>query len=120
MNSFDTGANISKITLVDHDKVISDDKQLCKTFSNFFQETMKTLGVSDCLNMCNYSHSDPVNNAIRKYENYQGIKKISETLTITSTFHFSGNDKADVEKSIGNLNSSKVRTFKNIQTKCLK
>ena len=81
---------------------------------------MKTLGVSDSFNMSNYSHSDPVNNAIRKYENHPTVKKISKTVTITSTFHFSGIDKADVGKSIGNLNSSKVETFKNFPTKCLK
>ena len=111
---FDKGTNIDKITLVDHDKVISDDKQLCKPFSHFFQEAVKTLGVSDSLNMSNYSHNDQVNNTIRKYENHPGVKKISETVTITSTFHFSGIDKGDEEKSIGNLN------FKNIPTKCLK
>ena len=81
---------------------------------------MKTLGVSDSFNISNYSHSDPVNNAIRNYENHSSVKKIRETITITSTFHFSDVDKADVEKSIGNLNSSKVGTFKNILTKCLK
>ena len=63
---------------------------------------MKTLGISDSFSISNHSHSDPVNNAI------------------TSTFHFSGIDKGEVEKSIGNLNSSKVGTFKNIPTKCLK
>ena len=34
-------------------------------------------------------------------------------------FHFSGTDKAYVEKSVGNLSSSKEGTFKNISTKCL-
>ena len=43
-----------------------------------------------------------------------------ETMNITSTFYFPSVDKAEVEKSIGNLNSSKVRTFKSIPTKCLK
>ena len=66
-----------------------------------------------------YIRKDPVNNAVRKYENYPGVKKISEAATITSTFHFSSVDKADVEKSIGNLNSSKVGTSKNIPIKYL-
>ena len=48
------------------------------------------------------------------------MKKIRETITITSTFHFSGVDKANVEKSVGNLNFSKAGGFKNIPTKCLK
>ena len=42
--------------------LISDDTQLCKTFSNFFQEVMKILDVSDSFNFSNYSHSNPVNN----------------------------------------------------------
>ena len=57
---------LNKITLVHDDKVISDDKQLSKTFSKFFEEAVKILGVSDSFNISNYSHSDPVNNAIKK------------------------------------------------------
>ena len=114
------GTNINKITSADNNKIISDDKQPCKTFSNFFQDAVKTLGVSDSFNISNYPHSYPVNNAIRNYENHPSVKKICETITITSTFHFSEVDKADVEKSIGNLNSSKVGTFENIPAKYLK
>ena len=40
------GTNINKITLSDNDNVILDNKQLCQTFSNFFQEAVKTIGVS--------------------------------------------------------------------------
>ena len=59
------------MTLADNDKVISNDKQLYKTFSFFFQET---LGVSDSFNMCKYSYSDQINNAIGKYENHPSLK----------------------------------------------
>ena len=45
--------------------------------------------------MSNYSHSYPVNNAIRKYGNHRRLKKTSETITVASNFHFSGFDKAD-------------------------
>ena len=81
---------------------------------------MKTLGVSDNFNLSSYSHSDPVNNAIRTYENHPSVKNICKTITLTSTFHFSGADKPDEGKQISNLNSSKVGAFKNIPTKCLK
>ena len=43
----DEGTNINKIRHVDKDKAISDDKQLCKTLSNFLQEAMKTPAVSN-------------------------------------------------------------------------
>ena len=48
------------------------------------------------------------------------MRKVNESVTIVSTFHFLGVDKADVEKSFGNLNSSKVETFISIPTKFLK
>ena len=111
----DKGTNINKITLVHNDKVISDDKQLCKTFSDFFQETVKTL-VAVLIFLIILIEII----LIRNYENHPSVKKIRETITITSTFHLSGVDKANVEKSIGNLNFSKVGTFKSILTKCLK
>ena len=85
----------------------------------FFQETVKTLRIRENTSD-SYFHRDPVNNAIRKYENHPSVKKISEIVTITSTFYFLGFDKADVENSIGNLNSSMAETLKKIPTKCLK
>lgn len=39
------------------------------------------------------------------------MKKIGETVTITSTFLFTAFEKSDVEKSVGNLSSSEVGTF---------
>ena len=36
-----------------------------RNFSNFFHEAVKALGVSNNLNMPSYSHSDPVNNAVK-------------------------------------------------------
>ena len=48
------------------------------------------------------------------------MKKITGTVTKTSSFNFSGIDKADLGKSIGNLRSSRVGTFKNIPTECIK
>ena len=94
--------------------LILDDKQFYQSFSNFFQEMVKTLGFSDSFDSSNYFQSDSVNNAIRKYENHLRLKKVRQTVTTTSTFHFPDVDKADIENVISILNSSKVgisRTF---------
>ena len=48
----------------------------------------KLLGFSESFNMSKYSHSDPVNNAMRKYENYPSLKNISETITYNINFPF--------------------------------
>ena len=69
--------------------------------------------------MSNYSLSDPVNNGIRKYKNHLSVKKIKEAVTIISTSYFSDVDQANVEKSVDNLNSSKVGNFKIISTNVL-
>ena len=66
------------------------------------------------------THSDPVNNAIRKYESHSRVTKIRQTVTIASTFYFSGADKTDLENTIGILNSSKVETLNKNPTKCIK
>ena len=68
------GTNINKITLKVNYKVISDDKQLCKTFS----KRRWRFYVLVTILMSNYSDSDPVNNAVRKYENHPSVKKIRE------------------------------------------
>ena len=115
----DKGTNINKIRHVDKDKAISDDKQLCKTLSNFLQEVMKTPGVSEPFHTSSYSQSDPVNDAMRKYEKYSSVLKISETNYCTN-FLFVRIDKADAENAADTLNSSKVGIFKNNPTKCLK
>ena len=99
---------------------MSGDKQLCKTYINFFEEVVKTLGVSGNFNMSNYSHSDLVKNTRGKYENHLPVENISKTINKKSSFYFSGVDKADVEKSIGNLNSSKVEILKIFQQNVLK
>ena len=79
-----------------------------------------TRGVRDNFYVSSYSHSDPFNSTIRKYENRPSMINIKRTIVIAITFHFSCVDKIDLEKSVGNLNSSKVGTFKNIPAKCLK
>ena len=66
------------------------------------------------------THSDPVNNAIRKYESHSRVTKIRQTVTIASTFYFSGADKTDLENTNGILNSSKVETLNKNPTKCLR
>ena len=52
-----------KITPVSTMSNYENDKQLCKTFSNFFQEGVKALGITDIFNISNYCHSYTVNNA---------------------------------------------------------
>ena len=100
-----------KIILLDVVKVISGNMQQCKTFSNFYQEVVKSLGASDSFNISYYSHSNPLKTSIGKYENYPSVKKIRKTITITPNFHFSDVNKAHVKNSSGNLNFSKIGTL---------
>ena len=76
----DKRTNINKITLVDNDNTISDDKQLCKTFTNFFQEAVKILPLSD-------------------------QRKSSECKKDKQNCNYNINFSTDLEKSMGNLNS---------------
>ena len=69
----DKETNINKICHVDKHNGISDDKQLCKTLSNFLQEAFKSPDDSENFYTFSYSHSDLVNSTIRKYENHLSV-----------------------------------------------
>ena len=50
--------------------------------SNFFQKAVKTQGVSENFSVSSYSHSNPVNNTIRIYENRPSLINIKGTKNI--------------------------------------
>ena len=72
----DKGTNVSKITLLRTEKVISDDQQLFKIFCNFFQYVLNTLAIKGDVEKSDFFKSnDLVETAIRIYNGHTRIKK---------------------------------------------
>ena len=64
--------------------------------------------------------SNPVDIAIRKFENYPSVQVIKENISVNKDFHFSNTEVSDVLKESTALSNKKNGTFGNIPTKLLK
>ena len=117
----DKGSHTSKINLVNNEEVISDEIALAETFSKFYENTVKNLGISEEIHTSsNFKSSDPVDIAISKYRYHPSILKIKEFVgDNTPKFQFSEINLENIVKEIRKLNISKKGTFKNISPKSL-
>ena len=75
---------------MEDDKVISDDEDVAQTFNEFFENTVKTLGITENqLLLTEVVHSKgEVDDAIKMYEAHPNIIKIRENVKVESEFSF--------------------------------
>ena len=91
-------------------------------FSTFFEDAVRSLTVepdkyylSDIENL-----SNPVEIAIRKFENHPMVQAIKQNISVNKDFYFSNTEVSDILKETTALNNKKNGTFGNIPTKLLK
>ena len=101
--------------------MISDDQKVAETLSKFFLKAVDKLDIKELKNISNTDGlSDPVEIAIKKYENHPSIVAITEKLNFTVRFEFEEVNLRDVEKEILNLNTKKAVASNSIPAKVLK
>ena len=83
----------SKIKLKDQDKIISNDGKVAEEFSKFFENAVKSLNIvprnlslGDTKNLKN-----PVEIAIKKFENHPSVQTIRENINLNQKFYFKKN-----------------------------
>ena len=64
--------------------------------------------------------SNPVEIAIRKFENHPSIQAIMQNISVNQDFYFSNTGISDILKETTALNNEKNDTFGNIPTKLLR
>ena len=117
----DKGCDRSKISLIDNDKVITDDQDISNLFSSYFKEvadsivleTNQNLGEDAC---CVVS----ANCFIDKYKHHPSILSIEKKIYSSDEFNFSSITIEDIDKELDNLNEKKACTLSGIPTKVLK
>ena len=117
-----SGSVKSKITLVEGDEVISDEKKVADTFSDFFDQAVSSLDLkenSDILNKVE-DQSDPVDKALHKFKDHPSIIEIKNQVVNDLNFSFSSVTEKEMMKEIEVLKTKKAGTFMNIPTKKLK
>ena len=77
-----------KITLVENDEVISNDKTLATIFNEFFVDSVKSLNLSENNSILNpTAHlTDPVEIALKKFESHPSILDIKEKVAVKKSF----------------------------------
>ena len=95
---------------------------MSEEFRTFFEDAIRSLIVkpdeyylSDTENL-----SDPVEIAIRKFENHPSVQAIKQNISVNQDFYFSNTEVSDIFKETKALNNKKNGTFGNIPTKLLK
>ena len=95
---------------------------MSEEFSTFFEDPVRSLNVkpdeyylSDTENL-----SDPVEIAIRKFENHPSVQVINQNISENQNFYFSNTEVRDVLNETAALHNKKNGTFGNISTKLLK
>ena len=78
------GGGSQKITIGKDDKIISDDKEVAETFNEFFKNSVKSLHIpqNTCLINNTGNLIDPVDIALKKYENHPSVINIKEMIDL--------------------------------------
>ena len=91
-------------------------------FSTFFEDAVKSLNVkpdeyylSDTENL-----SNPVEIAIKKFENHPSVQAIKQNTSVKQNFYFSNTEVSDILKESTGLSNEKNCNFGNTPTKRLK
>ena len=105
---------LSKITLIDNDVIVSDDKQLAEIFNNFFVESVPNIELSKHIVL-----NESLEDIIKAHENHTSILYIKNTFKIESEFSFAQITTEKIEE-IKNLDNKKAIPMNEIPTKILK
>ena len=111
------------ISLINKDCLITENKDLAKTFNNFFSNIVNKLGIEDVpddeSNLPNID--DPISKAIAKYENHLSILRIKNYMKEKDlNFYFEFVDKPKISKKINKLDSKKACQEHDIPVKLIK
>ena len=119
---FSKSVGKQKITLVENNDIITEDKEIAEKFNDYFITTVSSLAITENKALLTdfSAISDPVERAVKKFENHPSILDIKKNVSISSSFAFSKVGAAEMLIEINALNDKKSGTFMNIPVKRLK
>ena len=117
----DKVGNSQKITLIEGDKILSDNAIVADTFNTFFSEAAQKLDIVENRHLLNSTIGlkDPVDIALQKFEYHPSILTIKENVGAHS-FSFGTVTISDIELGIKNLDSNKACASNDIPVKSIK
>ena len=112
----------SKITLVENDTILTEDKKVAKELNDFFSTIVMNLGISRPNNFDPLSENirDKTIQAIVKYRDHPSIVAIRNKCNRTPYFIFPNVSAEEISKEIRKLDPSKSSHDNDIPTKIIK
>ena len=117
------GCFYKQITLIEGEKIISEDKEVAEKLGNYFEKAVKSLDINEdtVLLTSTIGIYDTIDIIIKKYEKHPSILAIKGKIVLPQQkFTFMHTELADMEKEVKSLNGKKATTFNSIVTKLLK
>ena len=111
----------SSVTLIEDGEVITDDAKIAEIFNHYFANITESLGISEDQSLLSQTTgiNDPVEKAIKKYENHPSIRKIKECCELNQ-FEFKPVTVNEIHLQIQKLNTNKSSPLNSIPAKILK
>ena len=113
----------SKITLVNNNRIVSDDREICNIFNQFFVNVVPNLNIPEFTgsdNLHEHVIGDSVQSVLYKYRNHPSIIKIKERPESSEKFVFSFVSENEIGKLLRNLNARKSSPKSDILIKQIK
>ena len=112
----------SSITLVENEKIITNDSEIAEIFNEFFTNITKTMDIApgECTPVPTEHLLDPVEISVEKYKYHPSIQKIKDKVKQNSSFDFQPVTMKAVIDELSNLNPKKASTAKSIPARILK
>jgi len=109
----------SKIILKDGQSIISDDKDVCNIFNDYFSSVASNIGFIDDI-PDDYDTDEGFQRMLDKYEDHPSILKIKENVNFDSEFNFCPVSVSHVQDIMTKMDSKKAQGCDNIPTKLLR
>ena len=106
-----------RITLVENNRVVSDESELVEVFTGYFGNIVWNLGIDGLTNISSDNGTLAIRKAIEKYQNHPSLKVLREN---TNSFSFDFINPQCIRKIINNLNTWKATQQSDIPTKIIR
>ena len=115
----DNHKNNRKITLIDGEKIISNETEVAEIMNDFFSNAVSKLDIKGYKIGVSNIGPDKIYNTMTKFAEHPSILKIKQMIHTKNKFTFSMSNVADITTEINNLNINKPTTFNNIPAKLI-
>ena len=106
------GCFYKQITLIEGEKIISEDKEVAEKLSNYFEKAVKSLDINEdtVLLTSTIRIYDTIDIIIKKYEKHPSILAIKGKIVLPQQkFTFMQMELADMEEEVKSLNGRKLQ-----------